>query len=102
RGRGLRGRTRRGASLAKPRHAIDEGGLAFFHLGDGAPQGGTHLAAVFNGALGVPAHAAGQAGEVDGGAAHVHAYVGALGWRAAHASHADLVLPIVVVGAIVE
>src|SRR6266545_2908436 len=82
---------------SEARHAVDQRRFAVFDLLNGPPQGDTELTSVFDRTLGVPAHRAREAGEVDGGAAHVHADIGSLGRRAPHACHTNLVLPVVVV-----
>src|SRR5919198_5274433 len=87
---------------SKPRNRIDERWLAVLDLGDGPTQGWPKLVAVFDRPFGVPAHGTRQSCEVGWRPAHVHANIGALERSTAHARHADLVLPIVLVGPIVE
>src|ERR671922_2392006 len=62
---------------------VDEGGLAFFHLLDGALERGVEIVAVFERAFGIPTHGFREAGEVRIRAEEVHADVRAIGVGAA-------------------
>src|SRR2546423_7024719 len=86
-------------SLALLRDGIEKRGLARLHLGDGAPERGGDVLRLIDRALRVPPHGFRHRREIRIGVAHVHADVRALDGRAAQLGHADLVLPVVVVGA---
>src|SRR5439155_14973052 len=87
--------------LALLRDRIEKGRLARFHLGDRALERRRDVLRLVDRALRVPSHGLCHRREIRIGVAHVHSDVRALYRRAAQLRHPDLVLPVVVVGAVV-
>src|SRR5712692_10638547 len=83
------------------RDSVEKSRLTGLHLGDRALERSSDLPGVIDRSFGVPAHRARHRREVGRRLVHVHADVRALDRRAAQLRHADLVLPVVVVGAVV-
>src|SRR2546425_11269472 len=83
------------------RDGIEEGWRAGLHLGDRAFERRSNLPRVIDRSFGVPAHRARHGREVGRRLVHVPANVRALDRRAAQFGHPDLMLPVVVVGAVV-
>ena len=81
---------------------VDEGGFTLFHLLDGAFQRGLEVVGVFDWTFGVPAHGSRETREIRVGAEEIHADVRAVGIGAAGPSQNELMVPVIIVGAIVE
>src|SRR5882757_1598788 len=87
--------------LALLRDGVEQRRCPGLYLGDRALERRGDVLRLVDRAFRVPAHGLRHRGEVRFGVAHVYADVRALDRRAAQLGHPDLVLPVVVVGAVV-
>src|SRR5882724_5376950 len=100
--------TRRGdwvqfsAVVAAVADGVDEGGLTLLDLLDGAFERELEIVGVFDWAFGVPTHRSSEPGEIRIGAEEIHADVRAVRIGAAGSSQNELMIPVVIVGAIVK
>src|SRR5262245_23385463 len=90
------------AVVSSVANGVDEGGLTLLDLLDSAFKGGLEIVSIFDWAFGVPAHRSREPREIWIGAEEVHADVRAVGIGAAGSSQNELMVPVVVIGAIVE
>lgn len=81
---------------------VDESGLAFFDLLDGALERRLEVVAAFERSLRIPAHRFRQAGEIGIGTKEIHADMRAVGVGAASSGQDELMIPVIIVRAIVE
>src|SRR5579884_3265466 len=84
-----------------PRHRVDQRGLARLDLCDRPLERRLEIVGVVDRAFGPPARRAGEAGEVWRRSKQIRADMGAADIRAAGARHDDLMVPVVVIGAVV-
>src|SRR6516164_5927470 len=82
-------------------YRVDQRRLAVLDLRDRPLKRRLEIVGVLDGAFGPPAHRAGEAGEVGRRSKQIHADMCAARIRAAGARHDDLMVPVVVIGAVV-